>query len=520
MALANTITTLPEDTNTSSAIKVADIVITDDALGTNNLSLSGADAALFEIVGTELRLIAGAALDFETNPNLDVTVEVDDLAIVGTPDDTAPLSISVTDVNEPPTVSLANTVTTFPEDTDTSSAIKVADIVITDDALGTNNLSLSGADAALFEIVGTELRLIAGAELDFETNPNLDITVEVDDTTVGATPDDTALLSISITDVNEPPTVALANTITTFPEDTDTSSAIKVADIVITDDALGTNNLSLSGADAALFEIVGTELRLIAGASLDFETNPNLDVTVEVDDTTVGVTPDDTVPLSISITDVNEPPTVALANTITTLPEDTNTSSAIKVADIVITDDALGTNNLTLSGADAALFEIVGTELRLIAGAVLDFETNPNLDVTVAVDDTTVGATPDDTAPLSISVTDVNEPPTVSLANTITTFPEDTDTSSAIKVADIVITDDALGTNNLTLSGADAALFEIVGTELRLIAGASLDFETNPNLDVTVEVDDTTVGATPDDTALLSISITDASPKISPIGWK
>ena len=81
---------------------------------------------------------------------------------------------------------------------------------------------------------------------------------------------------------------------------------------------------------------------------------------------------------------------------------------AIKVADIVITDDALGTNNLTLSGADAALFEIVGTELRLIAGAVLDFEINPNLDVTVEVDDTTVGATPDDAAPLSISITDVN----------------------------------------------------------------------------------------------------------------
>ena len=49
---------------------------------------------------------------------------------------------------------------------------------------------------------------------------------------------------------------------------------LKVADIVITDDALGTNTLSLSGADAALFQIVGTELFLIAGASLDFETNP------------------------------------------------------------------------------------------------------------------------------------------------------------------------------------------------------------------------------------------------------
>ena len=55
-------------------------MVTDDALGTNTLSLSGTDAALFQIVGTELFLVAGASLDFETNPVLDVTVEVDDVA--------------------------------------------------------------------------------------------------------------------------------------------------------------------------------------------------------------------------------------------------------------------------------------------------------------------------------------------------------------------------------------------------------------------------------------------------------
>ena len=77
--------------------------------------------------------------------------------------------------------------------------------------------------------------------------------------------------------MNEPPTVALANTTTTFPEDTDTTSAIKVADIVITDDALGTNTPEFKlSTDAALFQIVGTELFLVAGASLDFETNPVL----------------------------------------------------------------------------------------------------------------------------------------------------------------------------------------------------------------------------------------------------
>jgi len=56
---------------------------------------------------------------------------------------------------------------------------------------------------------------------------------------------------------------------------------------------------------------------------------------------------------NITITNVNEPPTVALINTITALPENTDTTNPIKVADIVVTDDGLGTNLLKLSGADA-----------------------------------------------------------------------------------------------------------------------------------------------------------------------
>ena len=511
VALQNTTTTFPEDTDTTARIKVADIVVSDDAVGTNVLSLSGADAALFEIDGTELYLYAGASLDFETNPVLDVTVEVDDAALPATPEDSAALAITVTDVNEAPTVTLQNTTTTFPEDTDTTARIKVADIVVTDDALGTNVLSLSGADAALFEIDGTELYLSAGASLDFETNPVLDVTVEVDDAALPATPEDSAALAITVTDVNEAPTVALQNTTTTFAEDTDTTARIKVADIVVSDDAVGTNVLSLSGADAALFEIDGTELYLSAGASLDFETNPVLDVTVEVDDAALPATPEDSAALAITVTDVNEAPTVALQNTTTTFAEDTDTTARIKVADIVVSDDAVGTNVLSLSGADAALFEIDGTELYLSAGASLDFETNPVLDVTVEVDDAALPATPEDSAALAITVTDVNEAPTVTLQNTTTTFPEDTDTTARIKVADIVVTDDALGTNVLSLSGADAALFEIDGTELYLSAGASLDFETNPVLDVTVEVDDAALPATPEDSAALAITVTDVN---------
>jgi len=189
----------------------------------------------------------------------------------------------------------------------------------------------------------------------------------------------------SVMEVNQPPTVRLINATTTLPEDLDTSHAIKVADIVVTDDGRGENTLCLSGGDAEMFEIIGTELRLIAGTSLDFETKPDLEVTVEVDDVAIGSTPDDAAPLSIAITDVNEPPTVSLANTIKSIREDTNTSGGIKVADIVI----------------------VGPELWLIPGVTLDFARNPKLNVTVEVDDTSLGDGADNTVTLSIDLTEV-----------------------------------------------------------------------------------------------------------------
>jgi hypothetical protein len=214
-----------------------------------------------------------------------------------------------------------------------------------------------------------------------------------------------------------------------------------------------------------------------------------------------------------SVTDLNQPPSVELINATTTLPEDADTSASIKVADIVIIDDGRGENTLSLSGADAELFEIVGTELHLVAGSRLDFETKPVLDITVEVDDVAIGTTPDDIAPLSIAITDVNAPPTISLANVITGIREDTITSGGIKVADIVIAADALGTNKLSLSGPDAALFEIVGPELWLIAGATLDFAGNPTLGVTVEIRDVTLG---DDTATLSIGLTQAAASVVP----
>ncbi len=515
IVLLNTTTPLAENASTVTATKVADIVVTDDALGTNTFSLSGTDAAVFEIVGNALRLKAGVALNYETKSSYAVTISADDTTVGGTPDVSVNYTLTLTDVNEAPTaIVLQNTTTSLAENASTVTAIKLADIVVTDDALGTNTFSLSGTDAAVFEIVGNALRLKAGVALNFETKSSYAVTISADDTTVGGTPDVSVNYTLTLTDMNEAPTtIVLQNMTTSLAENTSTASRVKVADIVVADDALGINTLVLSGGDAASFEIFNGGLYVKAGTVLNFETKSNYAVTISADDTTVGGTPDVSVNYTLTLTDVNEAPTtIVLQNTTTSLAENASTVTAIKLADIVVADDALGINTLVLSGGDAASFEIFNGGLYVKAGTVLNFETKSSYAVTVSADDTTVGGTPDVSVNYTLTLTDVNEAPTtIVLQNMTTSLAENTSTVTATKVADIVVTDDALGTNTFSLSGVDAAVFEIVGTELRLKSGIALNFEGKSSYSVTVNVDDASVGGNPDASVNYTLNLTDVN---------
>ncbi|MEZ5923843.1 MAG: calcium-binding protein [Hyphomicrobiaceae bacterium] len=102
------------------------------------------------------------------------------------------------------------------------------------------------------------------------------------------------------------------------------------------------------------------------------------------------------------------PPTdLDLLNPLASIVENRSTSVPIKVADILVTDPDGGPNTLSLSGADAGLFEIAGNALFIKAGAVLDFETNSRLDVTVDVSADLNGPGIDLSQSLSIAVINV-----------------------------------------------------------------------------------------------------------------
>lgn len=148
---------------------------------------------------------------------------------------------------------------------------------------------------------------------------------------------------------NQAPTaIALTNTTSAVLENSNTTSAVKISDIIVTDDGLGTNNLSLSGADASFFQISGAGLYLKAGTVLDFETKSSYAITIQVDDATLGTTPDASVNFNLSITDVAVETTQAAVITISEIAPWSSGNSAVSADWFEVTNN--GTAALDITG--------------------------------------------------------------------------------------------------------------------------------------------------------------------------
>ena len=278
--------------------------------------------------------------------------------------------------------------------------------------------------------------------------------------------DSSESFSISVGDVNEgPDSVSLSNT------SVDENAAGATVGTLSASDADAGDSHSYTVSDAR-FEIVGGELKLKDGVSLDHESEPVVDVTVTVTDSG-GLETAET--FSISVGDVNEgPDSVSLSNT----SVDENAAGAT-VGTISTTDPDAGDSH-TYSVSDAR-FEIVGGELKLKDGVSLDHESEPSVDVTVTATDSGGLETAET---FSISVGDVNEgPDSVSLSNT------SVDENAAGATVGTLSASDADAGDSHTYSVSDAR-FEVVGGQLRLKAGQSLDHEAEPTVNLTVTATD------------------------------
>ena len=186
--------------------------------------------------------------------------------------------------------------------------------------------SLGGTDAASFDIDTSTGQLETKDALDFDdghTTYSVDVSVtdsKDDYDTADTLVDATIAVTINVTDVNEKPVFADdAPTIQTVAENTAADTNIGSA-YTATDDDGDTLTYSLGGANAGSFAIDDSTGQLKTNADLDYEDDSSYNVVVQVTDgrddagtaEQTSVT-DDTITVTITITDVDDPGTITFS---------------------------------------------------------------------------------------------------------------------------------------------------------------------------------------------------------------
>ena len=307
--------------------------------------LSGTDADSFDIDPSTGQLLTKAALDQDTKPRYDITIDVhdgraDDGSVSTTTDDSIAVTITVTGVNEPPIVS--GTTTTEYAENDTR---EVEDYDSTDPENDQIRWSLSGTDADDFEIDQS-------GNLDFASTPDYEDPTDsrsnnvynVNVLAADGTSTTTYAVTVTVTNVNEQPA---------FPDtedgqrsvDENTPAGRDIGDPVRATDPDSGNLLTyvLSRNDAEFFDIDESTGQLKTKSDLNAEGQNTYSFYVDVHDGkdadgNPATSSDAYKQVTITVNDVNEVPVVT-GTTTTTYTENGTGDVATYTADDPEFDD-------------------------------------------------------------------------------------------------------------------------------------------------------------------------------------
>jgi len=453
------------------------------------LSGTGASSFTIDSVG-QIRAIS--SLDSDMQATYEVTVEVHDGkaadgSVSTAIDDSIDVTITVTDVNEPPTLTGTTTVS-IPENSGTTVATYSSD-----DPEGVTPVwDLSGDDADEFDILGGVLTF--NSEPDHEAATDKDrnnvylVTVEATDgnNTV------TLNVTVTVTDVNEKPTFPSTETGQRSIEENTPSGRPIGAPVAATDPERDSLTYTLlSGNDADSFDINSSTGQILTKDALDSDTKATYNVTVAVHDGknadgNASTTTDDTIGVAITVTDINEPPTVT--GTTTTAYKENDTRSV----ETYLYDDQEG-NPVTwsLSGADEDDFTISQFgELEFASSPDFETPTDSGTDNVYNVNVLAADGTSTTTYPVAVTVTDVNEDPA---------FPDSEDGARSVNEntpagenigSPIAASDPEHDALTYTLSSAGVEYFDIDEATGQLKTKADLDAEGQATYTFYVDVHD------------------------------
>jgi VCBS repeat-containing protein len=442
-------------------------------------------------------------LNFEVTPSFSLTVQVTDAGAPAPPlSGTATITINLTNVNDAPVVNDQ----TFSVAENAANGTTVGTVAASDEDAGqTLTYSITAGNALGAFAINASTGAITVADttdLDFETNPTFNLTVQVQDNGAGNLTD-TATITINLNNLNEAPVLAASGPYA-LPENS--ANATVVGTVNATDvDAGQTITYSITGGNtggAFAINAASGQITVANSAALNFEATPSFTLTIQATDNgSPNLSDSDT--YTINLSDVNEAPVV---NNLTfSLNENSPNGTSVGTATFTEPDGGGQTHTFAITaGNTGGAFAInPSTGAITVANvAALDFETTPTFSLTVEVTDNGVPNLAG-SGTVTINLVDANEAPVVNDQS----FNVDENSANGTVVGSIAFSDpDGPSDTFAIVSGNAGGEFAVNPTTGQITVANSLNFESVSSYSFTVEISDagTPLGT---DTAVITINI-------------
>ena len=475
------------DQNVGAPVEASDV---DDGDSLTYL-LGEDDVSTFGIDSSTGQILTRADLDHETDDEYSVTVIAHDRAGVTT---SISVSISVTDANDQPEFPATenrqrSVVENIP------NATVGAPVAATDQDQDTLHYELTGGDASKFTIDSSTGQLTTVDALDRDDGASHSVTVSVRDNrddqgSTDSAEDDSIVVTIAVTDGNDPPTFPGATTSRNVTENTPAGQDVGPA-VEATDPEIDTLTYSLSGSDAGHFDIVTSTGQILTKGDLNYESNKkSYSVTVEGTDSrnvqgNADSTIDDTIEVTINVTDVDEDGSLILS------PAQPRVAAPVTAT---LSDPDGTISDLTWTWETATSSDWTTVRAATSSSGTSDSHTPADADlgkrlrVTVKYTD---GFGTGKSAMATATVTHGNQPPTLSGPQTVT-YPE----NKTGTVATYTFSDPEGQQVVLRAAGTDDSHFRFQGRQLYFIPQPDfekpLDTDGDNVYDLTVVADDRT----------------------------
>ncbi len=487
---------------------------TSDGTAVHNEDFDAASGSVTFLPGETSKSLPTMVLHDDTTPESDETFfvflsNVNPYGKIGV----GQATVTIID-NDPSTVVVDDQAKFVPENSLYGTTVGFVDVTqnLAPDAAPVQYVVTGGTGAAIFAVNDStgEITVINSSSLNYEALHTFTLNISVNDPASGTTYD-TAVITVNVTDINEPPHFLSHHNTATFAENATTPQALMIAIDPETADSRSVE--IIAGDDDGLFAPFWggvynwVTVRMATGKTLDYETKSVYTLTIKITD---GGGNSDVAELRILVSDVNEPPQISPQEF--ELPENSPIGTLVgTVTSINDASDTSITYSISDPGNAAGIFDVDSAgRITVLDNSALDYENSPpTYHLIVSVTD---GVTTPQTAEVTIHVSDVNEPPIVTPA----TFTIDENSPHGTLVGTpIQFTDPDAGSVTLSITagndtpiGTGVFAFDPVTRQLYVADSHQLNYELKQSYQLAVQAHDNGTGQLTD-VKIITVNVND-----------